>query len=43
MGSFEKSRSYYGEAIEMAKSLPPGEDDDSILAGEMAMTELMKK
>ena len=41
-GSFEKSRSYYEEAKEMAKSLPPGKDD-SILPEEMGMIELMKK
>ena len=41
MGSIEKSRSYYEEAKEMAKSLPP--EDDSILPGELGMIELMKK
>ena len=41
MGSFEKSRSYYKEAKEMAKNLPP--EDDSILPGELGMIESMKK
>ena len=41
MGSIEKSRSYYEEAKEMAKRLPP--QDDSILPGELGMIELMKK
>ena len=41
MRSLEKSRSYYKEAQEMAKRLPP--EDDSILPGELAMIELMKK
>ena len=41
MGSIEKSRSYYKEAKEMAKSLPP--EDDSILPGELGMIESMKK
>ena len=40
MGSIEKSRSYYKEAKEMAKSLPP--EDDSILPGELGMIESMK-
>ena len=42
MRSFEKSRSYYEEAKEMAKSLPPGKDD-SVLPGELGMIEMMKK
>ena len=41
MGFFEKSRSCYEEAKEMAKSLPP--DDDSILPEELGMIETMKK
>ena len=41
MGFIEKSRSYYKEAKEMAKSLPP--DDDSIRPGELEMIESMKK
>ena len=41
MGSFDKSRIYYKEAKEMAKSLPP--EDDSILPGELGMIEWMKK
>ena len=42
MGSFEKSRSYYEEAKEMARSLLPGKDD-SILPEESGMIEMMKK
>ena len=42
MGSFEKSRSYYEEAKEIAKSLPPGKDD-SILPEELGMIEMLKK
>ena len=41
MGSFDKSRIYYKEAKEMAKSLPP--EDDSILPEELGMIEWMKK
>ena len=41
MWSFDKSRSCYKEAKEMAKSLPPV--DDSILPGELGMIESMKK
>ena len=41
VGSVEKSRSYYEEAKEMAKSLPP--EDDSILPGELGMIQSMKK
>ena len=41
MGSFEKSRSCYEEAKEMAKSLPP--EDNSILPEELGMIESMKK
>ena len=39
---FQKSRLYYEEAREMAKSLPPGEDD-SVLPGELGMIEVLKK
>ena len=42
LGSFDKSRSYYEEAKEMAKSLPPGKDD-SVLPEEFSMIESMKK
>ena len=41
MGSFDISWSYYKEAKEMAKSLPP--EDDFILPGELGMIEWMKK
>ena len=41
MGVFDKSRSCYKEAKEMAKSLPP--EDESILPGELGMIESMKK
>ena len=41
MGSFDKSWSYYKEAKEMAKSLPP--EDASILPGELGMIEWMKR
>ena len=41
MGSFDKSRSCYKEAKDMAKSLPT--EDDSILPEELGMIELMKK
>ena len=41
MGFFDKSRSYYEEAKEVAKILPP--EDDSILPGELGMIESMKK
>ena len=41
MGSIDISWSYYKEAKEMAKSLPP--EDDSILPGELGMIEWMKK
>ena len=41
-GCFKKSRSYYEEAKEMAKSLPPGEDD-SILPYELDMIEVLKR
>ena len=41
MGSFDKWRSYYKEAKEMAKNLPP--EDNSIRPGELGMIEWMKK
>ena len=41
MRSFDKMRSYYEGAKEMAKTLPP--EDDSILPGELSMIESMKK
>ena len=41
MRSVDKLRSYYKEAKEMAKNLPP--EDDSILPGELGMIESMKK
>ena len=41
MESIEKSRSYYKEAKEMAKSLPP--EDDSIRPAELKIIELMTK
>ena len=41
MGSFDKWRSYYKEAKEMAKNLPP--QDNSIQPGELGMIEWMKK
>ena len=42
MGSIEKSRLYYNEAKEMAKSLPP-KDDSIQLPGELEMIESLKK
>ena len=41
IGCFDKLRSYYEEAKEMANILPP--DDYSILPGELGMIESMKK
>ena len=41
MRSVDKLRSYYKEAKEMAKNLPP--EDNSILPGELGMIESMKK
>ena len=41
MGSFDKWRSFYKEAKEMAKNLPP--EDNSIRPGELGMIEWMKK